>query len=118
MLMNGPGAAYTQLFETNLHVLYAPDGGVDAYTRVLEPQFRAIVESDLRKQVHVQRENLRRRDSSLAALSFLGPADQAESVRQQSSQALNELHLYLIEAKLGRSRQALRQKLRFKSYEL
>jgi hypothetical protein len=92
--------AYTQLFEANLNVLYAPDGGVEAYTRLLEPRFRATVESDLRRQVHVQRENLRRRDSSLAALAFLGPADQAESVRQQSSQALNELHLYLIEAKL------------------
>ena len=99
-LLNGPGAAYTQLLETNLHVLYSPDGGVEAYTRALEPRFRATVESDLRRQVHVQRENLRRRDTSLAALSFLGPDEQAESVRQQSSQALNELHLYLIEAKL------------------
>ena len=99
-LINGPGAAYTQLFETNLHVLYAPDGGVEAYTRVIERQIREIVASDLRKQIHIQRENLRRRDTALAALSFLGPTEQTESVRQQSSQHLNELHLYLMETKL------------------
>jgi raffinose/stachyose/melibiose transport system substrate-binding protein len=100
-LMNGPGAAYTQLFETNLHVLYAPDGGVEAYTRVLERQVRDVVIADLRKQIRVQRENVRRRDTTLAALSFLGPAEQAESVRQQSSQHLNELHVYLMETKLA-----------------
>ena len=81
-------------------MLYAPDGGVEAYTRVIERQIREIVASDLRKQIHIQRENLRRRDTALAALSFLGPTEQTESVRQQSSQHLNELHLYLMETKL------------------
>lgn len=100
LLLNGPGADYTHLFETNLHVLYAPNGGVEAYTRVIEPRFREVVETDLRKQIHVQRENFRRRDSALAALLFLGPAEQAESARQQSGQHLNELHAYLIAAKL------------------
>ncbi|MEO6875819.1 MAG: extracellular solute-binding protein [Opitutaceae bacterium] len=101
MLMNGPGASYTQLFETNLHVLYAPNGGVEAYTRAVEGQFRHAIETDLRRQIHVQHENLRRRDSALAALQFLGPAEQAESAHQQSSQNLNEIQIYLIEGKLA-----------------
>jgi raffinose/stachyose/melibiose transport system substrate-binding protein len=101
LLLNGPGADYNQLFESNLHVLYAPNGGVEAYTRVIEGRYRGIVEGDLRKQIHVQRENLRQRDSSLAALQFLGAAEQAESIRQQSSQHLNEIHAYLLEGKLA-----------------
>jgi raffinose/stachyose/melibiose transport system substrate-binding protein len=105
MLMNGPGAEYTHLFETNLHVLYAPNGGVEAYTRAIEGQLRETVASDLRKQIHVQRENLRRRDSSLAALQFLGPAEQDESARQQSSQHLVELHAYLLAETLDHAAQ-------------
>ena len=100
LLINGPGADYTHLFETNLHVLYAPNGGVEAYTRIIERSLREVVETDLRKQIHIQRENLRRRDTALAALLFLGPAEQAESARQQSGQHLNELHAYLIAGKL------------------
>jgi len=103
-LMNGPGMAYTQLFESNLHVLNAPDGGVEAYTQAVESRFRGAVTADLRKQLHVQRENLRRRDTALAALSFLGPDEQLESARQQSSQHLNELHIYLMETKLAAAR--------------
>jgi ABC-type glycerol-3-phosphate transport system substrate-binding protein len=105
MLINGPGAAYTHLFETNLHVLYAPNGGVEAYTRAIEGSLRATVASDLRKQIHIQRENLRRRDSSLAALQFLGPAEQDESAHQQSSQHLVELHAYLLAETLDHAAQ-------------
>ena len=101
LLLNGPSADYSQLFSANLHVLYAPDGGVEAYTRALEGQYRDVVETGLRRQAHVQRENLRQRDTALAALQFLGPADRAESVRQQSSQDLNEIHVYLLEQKLA-----------------
>jgi len=100
-LLNGLGADGTQLFESNLHILYSPDGGVEAYTRVLERDFRATVMRDLAKTLHIQRENLRQRDTALAALQFLGPAEQAESNRQQSSQHLNEIHLYLAEGKLA-----------------
>jgi raffinose/stachyose/melibiose transport system substrate-binding protein len=100
-LINGLGADGTQLFESNLHVLYSPDGGVEAYTRVLERSFRETVIRDLVKMLHVQRENLRQRDTALAALRFLGPAEQAESDRQQSSQHLNEVHLYLAAGKLA-----------------
>jgi len=100
-LLNGLGADGTQLFESNLHILYSPDGGVEAYTRVLERDFRATVMRDMAKTLHIQRENLRQRDTALAALQFLGPAEQAESNRQQSSQHLNEIHLYLAEGKLA-----------------
>ena len=100
-LINGLGAAGTQLFEANLHLLYAPDGGVEAYTRELERSFAATLRQDLVKTLHLMRENLRQRDTALAALQFLGPAEQAESNRQQTSQHLNEVHLYLAEARLA-----------------
>ncbi len=103
IVMNGPGADYTQLFETNLHVLYAPNGGVEAYTRALEGQLRETVVSDLRKQIHVQSENLRRRDAALAAQHFLDAAEQAEAVRQQSGLHLSEIQVYLMEETLART---------------
>jgi raffinose/stachyose/melibiose transport system substrate-binding protein len=102
-VLTGTGADYTQLLLSNLHVLYAPNGGVEAYNRAIEGQYRAVVRSDLEKHVHIQRENLRRRDSALAALLFLGPAEQAESVRQQSGQHLNEVQTYLTEETLART---------------
>ena len=103
MVMNGPGADYTHLFETNLHVLYAPNGGVEAYTRALEGQLRETVVGDLRTQIHVQRENLRRRDAGLAAQHFLDAAEQQEAVRQQSGLHLNEIQVYLMSETLART---------------
>ena len=103
MVLNGPGEDYTHLFETNLHVLYAPNGGVEAYTRAIEGQLRETVIGDLRKQIHVQRENLRRRDVALAAQHFLDAAEQAEAVRQQSGLHLNEIQLYLMSETLART---------------
>ncbi len=101
LLLNGPGPEYSQLFDKNLHLLFSPDGGVDAYTRALETQYREVIETGLRRQIHVQRENIRQRDTALAALQFLGPAEQADSARQQSSQNLNEIHVYLLEERLA-----------------
>lgn len=103
LVMNGPGGDYTHLFETNLHILYSPDGGVEAYTRSIEGPLRETVVGDLRKQVHVQRENLRYRDAALAAQHFLGAAEEAEAVRQQSGLQLNEIQIYLMEDKLDRT---------------
>jgi len=102
MVFNGPGEEYTHLFETNLYRLYAPNGGVEAYTRALEGDLRAVVVRDLRRQVHVQRENLRRRDDSLAAQFFLDPAEQAEGYRQESGLHLNEIQIYLMAVQLER----------------
>ncbi|MDB6126144.1 MAG: transporter substrate-binding protein [Verrucomicrobia bacterium] len=102
LLMNGPGEEYTQLFEKNLHTLYAPNGGVEAYNHILEPELLAAAEAGLRKQVRVQRENLRRRDVALAAQHFLDAAEQAESIRQQSGLHLNEIQIYLMAEKLVR----------------
>ena len=102
LLMNGPGEEYTQLFERNLHTLYAPSGGVEAYCRILEPEILAAAETDLRKQVRVQRENLRQRDVTLAAQHFLDATEQAESTRQQSGLHLNEIQIYLMADRLAR----------------
>lgn len=102
MVMVGPGEEYNQLFVTNLHLLYSPGGGVEAYRRAIEGSLRDATVHDLGKQVRVQRENLRRRDVALAALQRLTPADQAEAARQQSSQHLNEIQIYLMTEKLNR----------------
>jgi hypothetical protein len=84
-------------------VLYAPNGGVEAYTRTLEGQLRETVVGDLRKQIHVQSENLRRRDAALAAQHFLDAAEQAEAIRQQSGLQLNEIQVYLMMDTLART---------------
>ena len=100
-VMTGPGAEYTHLFETNLHLLYAPNGGVEAYSRAVEAGLREATEHDLRRQVHVQRENLRRRDVALAAQHFLDAAEQAEALRQQSGLHLSEIQTYLMSETLA-----------------
>ncbi len=103
MLLNGPGEEYTHLFETNLHVLYAPNGGVEAYTRALEGDFHEALVHDLQKQVHVQTENLRRRDVALAAQLHLDAEEQAEGRRQESALHLQEVQLCLMTATLARA---------------
>lgn len=102
-VLHGPGEEYAQLFETNLYRLYAPDGGVEAYTRALEGGFRTAVVHDLRKQVHVQSENLLSRDLALSAQLFLDPAERAEGLRQQSGLHLSEVQIYLMAATLARA---------------
>ena len=97
----GAGANYLRLVETNLHVLFAPNGGVEAFTRAIEPQFRAAVRGDLEKQLSVQRENLRSRDLALGALQFLDASEQAEAARQLSGQHLVETQTALLAATLS-----------------
>lgn len=103
LIMTGPGEAYAQLFATNLHLLYAPSGGVEAYARALDGNFRAAILSDLRKQLHIQRGNQRSRDLTLAAQHFLGGEEAAESIRQQTSQHLGEIQAYLLAESLART---------------
>jgi raffinose/stachyose/melibiose transport system substrate-binding protein len=101
----GPGADYFRLIETNLHLLYAPNGGVEAFTRAIEGQFRNTVRSDLQNQLHIQLENLRRRDIALGALQFLDAGERAEAGRQLSGQHLVETQAGLLAATLAETAQ-------------
>lgn len=95
-LFGGPGADCTRLFETNLHLLYAPNGGVEALTAAIEGRYREAVRSDLARVLATQRENLRRRDITLGALEFLGADDRAEAARQLSGVHLVETQACLL----------------------
>ncbi|MBS0632982.1 MAG: extracellular solute-binding protein [Verrucomicrobia bacterium] len=103
-LIGGPGADTTRLFETNLSLLYAPNGGVEALTAAIESRYRATVRSDLTRVLSTQRENLRRRDTALGALLFLGPPEQAEAARQLSGQHLVETQACLLADTLAQTR--------------
>jgi ABC-type glycerol-3-phosphate transport system substrate-binding protein len=100
ILMVGPGADYARLFETHFHVLYAPDGGVEAFTRAIEGQLTASVRQDLQRQLGVTRGTLRQRDTALGAQWFLGPAEQADVLRQTSGQHLVEVQAALLAQRL------------------
>lgn len=95
-LIGGPGSDTARLFETNLHVLYAPNGGVEALTAAIEGRYRDTVRSDLTRVLTTQRENLRRRDTALGALFFLSARDQAEAARQLSGAHLVETQTALL----------------------
>lgn len=105
-IQNGPtvlgaGAEHMRLVETNLHVLFAPNGGVEAFTRAIEGRFREAVQADLHKQLSVQQENLRGRDVALGALEFLDSPEQAEAARQLSAQHLIETQACLLATTLA-----------------
>ena len=100
ILMVGPGADYARLFETHFHVLYAPDGGVEAYTRAIEHHVSDAVRSDLQRQLSMSRANLRQRDTALGSQWFLGPAEQADVLRQTSGQHLVEVQAALLAQRL------------------
>jgi raffinose/stachyose/melibiose transport system substrate-binding protein len=102
-MLNGPGAENTRLWDTNVHVLYAPNGGVDAYLDAIAPRYWPAVRQDLAQQVSVARENLRRRDSMLAAQQFLSEDEQTEAGRQRAGQHLVETQTYLMDATLART---------------
>lgn len=95
-LFGGPGADTARLIETNLHLLYAPNGGVETLTAAIEGRYRAAVRSDLARVLATQRENLRRRDTALGAAMFLGARDQRETARQLSGQHLVETQACLL----------------------
>lgn len=103
-LLGGPGSDTTRLFETNLNLLYAPNGGVEALTAAIEGRYRDTVRSDLTRVLTTQRENLRRRDTALGALLFLSPQDQAEAARQLSGQHLVEAQACLLADTLAQTR--------------
>lgn len=103
VILNGPGAEGTRLWDTTVHVLYAPNGGVDAYLDAIAPRYWPAVRQDLAQQLSVSRENLRRRDSALAAQQFLNENERAEASRQLAGQHLVETQTYLMSATLERT---------------
>lgn len=100
ILMAGPGAEGARLLTTHYHLLFAPDGGVDAFTRAVEGRLREAVTTDLRQQLALARANLRRRDTALGAQWFLGPAEQADMLRQVTGQHLVEVQTALLAKRL------------------
>ena len=100
ILMTGPGAESARLLTTHYHQLFAPDGGVEAFTRTVEERMPAAVLADLRRQFDLSRANLRRRDTALGAQWFLGPAEQADMLRQATGQHLVEVQTALLARRL------------------
>lgn len=60
-----------QAYERNLHVLFAPNGSVDDYLRVLKPEFTRGVRTDLNRALRSRERNIRQIDSGLEALRQL-----------------------------------------------
>jgi len=65
------GSNTRRLYDDNLHLLFAPDGGVAAFTAALEARYRETLIEDVTHMIKINRLNLLRTDTTHAAYRHL-----------------------------------------------
>ena len=107
-LIYGPGAATARNWQTNMHRLFAPDGGPAAFTDALAAGERAAVRDDLRATLATTLADLRRREPALAALALLDSPGTTPGLsladEQLTPQNLIETRAYLLRETLAATR--------------
>ncbi len=103
ILLRGPGTDTARLIDTCFHLLYAPDGGVDVFTRAIEPQFASAVRQDLERRLSHSFANLRQLDTTLLARDFLGGAERGAARDEIASQHFVEVQSALLQQRLSNS---------------
>jgi hypothetical protein len=101
IVLAGPGADYARLLQTHYHLLHAPDGGVEAFTRAIEGRLSEVIRSDLQRQFGLVRANLRQRDTAFTARWFGQPADHTDILLQLSGEHLVETQAALLGQRLA-----------------
>ncbi len=80
----GGGEVY-RIFTNKLHVLFDPDGGVEAFLRELQPQFAEALRTDVERQLKHAWRFSERQDGVLAACRALERTGDAEAARRLSA---------------------------------
>lgn len=97
------GSNTRRLYDDNLNLLFAPDGGVEAFTAALETRYRETLVEDVTNTIKLTRLNLLRTDTTHAAYRHLAATTPAAAVKL--SQLLETQNLQ--EAEMLQLRQTL-----------
>lgn len=87
------GSNTRRLYDDNLHRLFAPDGGVGAFTSALEARYRETLAEDVENMIKITRLNLLRTDSTQTAYRHLAQSREDNSAAMKLSLLLETQNL-------------------------